>query len=307
MDERGEPRAPRPSSIIARPPQRRSPTTLESDDEAGSPVAEGEGGGGGSGASHHQQSANPASEGFGVSFDTASSAATAANANDDAEASSSEAISTDDDTEGNTTEPTSVGSPTASTSDSIPITPQAYGDETDIYAAQSEFYSEIPFEDTDGEGLAPPVPNSRRPARLRRPHNMGPSLEESTAELVAEIYTKRRDAVLSGRHLVTVPEAEQLAAMQIQIEFGEHARPGTFELQTILPAAYIQERGIEARCFAQQEPWKAASDSKVRKEYITSCRNSPTYGSINFVVKEKVKGQFRAGELFLIKFRSISL
>jgi hypothetical protein len=127
MDERGEPRAPRASSIIARP-QRRSPTALEGDDDASSPVATGVTGGGE--ASHRQQTAN---EGFDVSFDAASSPATTAN--EDADASSSEAISTDDDDEGNTTEPTSVGSATASTSDSIPITPQAFGDQTDIYAA----------------------------------------------------------------------------------------------------------------------------------------------------------------------------
>ena len=149
------------------------------------------------------------------------------------------------------------------------------------------------------KGPPPPLPvggtSSRRPGSIWRGiGDHGPSPDNSTIELVAKMYGKRRDAILGGKHLVTQAEAVLLGALQIQIEYGEHVKPGAFNLRSVLPIEYADEPNAVTGVFEEQQNWISTTDAEARKEYIRVCRRSPTYGAINFLVKERVKGKGKA-------------
>ena len=117
--------------------------------------------------------------------------------------------------------------------------------------------------------------------------------ELAAIEHVAQVYTKRRDAILNSKHLVTVDEAIVLAGLQTQIEYGEHIKPEQFDLRSVVPLDHLKSPDITKLIFEDQRNYIEFTDNECRKVYIRTCRRSPTYGTINFVVKEIIKGMWK--------------
>eukprot|EP00039_Didymoeca_costata_P022260 m.4143 g.4143 ORF g.4143 m.4143 type:complete len:877 (-) comp2905_c0_seq2:400-3030(-) len=118
--------------------------------------------------------------------------------------------------------------------------------------------------------------------------------DETESLKVLQTYTSRRDAILQGKHLVPLEEAVQLAALQIQIEFGSFVKQGMFDMREVLPEEYFQKKDVEKGVFQYHtKEIQQLTDNEARERYIALCKKSPTYGVIHFNVEEIIKGKMR--------------
>ncbi|XP_054725014.1 talin-1-like isoform X2 [Uloborus diversus] len=109
------------------------------------------------------------------------------------------------------------------------------------------------------------------------------------------LYVQARDAIINGTHPVTVDQAVQFAAIQCQIQFGDHVetkhKPGFLDLKEFLPKDYYKMKGIEKKVFAEHKKYSGNNELEAKVKYVSSARSLKTYGVTFFLVKEKMKGK----------------
>ncbi|KJE89680.1 hypothetical protein CAOG_009384 [Capsaspora owczarzaki ATCC 30864] len=109
------------------------------------------------------------------------------------------------------------------------------------------------------------------------------------------LYVQSRDAILNGTHPCTEEEACQFAAMQCQVQFGDHQpdkhKPGFFDIKGLLPPEYAKNKSVEKRIFQEHAKLHSMTELNAKYRYIQLCRSLKTYGVTFFLVKEKERGK----------------
>ena len=105
------------------------------------------------------------------------------------------------------------------------------------------------------------------------------------------LYVQSRDAIIDGTHPCTRDEGVQFAALQCQIQYGNHNeakhKPGFLTLEEFLPREYVKLKGIEKSIFADHRRLHNLSEINAKFRYIQLCRSLRTYGVTFFLVKVK--------------------
>ncbi|XP_076808289.1 talin-2-like isoform X3 [Clavelina lepadiformis] len=109
------------------------------------------------------------------------------------------------------------------------------------------------------------------------------------------LYVQSRDGIIKGQYPVSEKDAITFAALQCQIQLGQHDekkhKPGYIELKDFLPKEYAKTRGIEKKIFAEHKLLENMNEIESKVKYTKNCRDLKTYGVTFFLVKEKMKGR----------------
>ena len=101
-----------------------------------------------------------------------------------------------------------------------------------------------------------------------------------------------RDAIIDGTHPCTHEEAIQLAALQCQVQYGNHNeakhKAGLLNLDELLPREYIKIKRIGKLILAEHQKLHNVSEQNAKYRYIQLCRSLLTYGGTFFLVKVSV-------------------
>ena len=88
-------------------------------------------------------------------------------------------------------------------------------------------------------------------------------------------------------------EATQLAALQCQVQYGNHNevkhKAGFLNLDQFLPREYSKVKKIEKLIFAEHLKLHNLSEQYGKYRYIQLCRFLDTYGSTFFLVKVSIQ------------------
>ena len=102
-------------------------------------------------------------------------------------------------------------------------------------------------------------------------------------------HTQSRDAIIDSTHPCTREEAIQFAALQCQVQYGNHNeakhKPGFLDLNEFLPREYTKLKAIEKNIFADHRKLHNLSELNAKFRYIQLCRSLRTYGVTFFLVK----------------------
>jgi talin len=111
------------------------------------------------------------------------------------------------------------------------------------------------------------------------------------------LFVQSRDSIVNGMHPCTKDESVLFAALQCQVQFGNHDeakhKEGFLNLGEFLPKEYLKVNGIEKEIFREHRKLYNTTEINAKCRYITLCRALKTYGATFFLVKEKMKGRNR--------------
>jgi talin len=112
------------------------------------------------------------------------------------------------------------------------------------------------------------------------------------------LYEQAREAIIDGTHPVRQDDAVMFAALQIQVQFGDHReethKPGMLgDLKEFLPHHYMRVNKIEKKIFQEHKKLQGTSEVDTKVKYVKLARGLPTFGVHFFLVKEKMKGKNR--------------
>ena len=103
------------------------------------------------------------------------------------------------------------------------------------------------------------------------------------------LFLQSRDAIVDGTHPCTREEGVQFAALQCQVQYGNHNeakhKSGFLQLTEFLPREYTKIKGIEKNIFTEHRKLHNLSEINARFRYIQLCRSLRTYGVTFFLVK----------------------
>ena len=103
------------------------------------------------------------------------------------------------------------------------------------------------------------------------------------------LYAQLRNSIINGTHPCTHSESIHLAALQCQIQYGNHDRvkhkPGFLKLHDFLPHRFIKLKGIEKEIFVEHCKLYNLSEINAKFRYVQFCRSLKTYGATFFLVK----------------------
>jgi talin len=111
------------------------------------------------------------------------------------------------------------------------------------------------------------------------------------------LFVQCREAIVEGAHPVTKQEAIQLAALQLQVEFGNQKEGHVDKnfvksmLKQVLPQEYFKEKAIDTLISTEHRKLYELSVLNAKFRYIQLCRSLRTYGVSFFAVKEKTPGR----------------
>ncbi|CAB4054720.1 TLN [Lepeophtheirus salmonis] len=96
------------------------------------------------------------------------------------------------------------------------------------------------------------------------------------------LYEQAREGILDGTHPVTQNVAEEFAALQFQIQFGDYKesthKSGIIDLKEFLPQSYIRSRNIEKKIIEKHKKLMGLSEVDSKVEYVKLARGLKTFG-----------------------------
>lgn len=115
------------------------------------------------------------------------------------------------------------------------------------------------------------------------------------------VYIQSRDDVVAGKHPVTVDQAVAFAALQLQIEQGNHT-PGVSQvgnLRLICNQSHAGNKSIDPAIVAEWKKLVGMTEVNAKLRYIQAVRALPTYGITLFSVREHVPGSKKPLNIYL--------
>eukprot|EP01133_Synstelium_polycarpum_P004292 gene4292-5011_t len=109
------------------------------------------------------------------------------------------------------------------------------------------------------------------------------------------VYVQSRDAIISGSHPCSYDEAVQFAALQCQIQLGNHNttahKTGYLKIKEYMPPSFHKKKDAEKDIYKEFRKLVGMTDTNSKYRYVQLCRSLKTYGITFFQTKERVKGQ----------------
>eukprot|EP01088_Endostelium_zonatum_P017435 TRINITY_DN513_c0_g3_i3.p1 TRINITY_DN513_c0_g3~~TRINITY_DN513_c0_g3_i3.p1 ORF type:complete len:1705 (-),score=540.74 TRINITY_DN513_c0_g3_i3:2315-7429(-) len=108
------------------------------------------------------------------------------------------------------------------------------------------------------------------------------------------LYVQSTDAIVSGDHPTSRSEACDLAALQLQVLYGDynpqkHAKPGWFAIKDVCPPQHAKSKGVDKDIIKEYQKLINTTEINAKYKYIQLCRGLKTYGITFFEIKTKVK------------------
>ncbi|KAH6575177.1 hypothetical protein BASA50_007534 [Batrachochytrium salamandrivorans] len=117
------------------------------------------------------------------------------------------------------------------------------------------------------------------------------------------MYNQTHEMIVSGKHPCTATEAVQLAAIQLQIHFGNHEpdkhKPGFIKTKGLVPPEYHKNKDIEKKIYIEHSKLQGMTEVNAKFRYVQMCRSLKTYGTTYFVVKEPATKKKKAVTVLL--------
>ncbi|KAJ3396785.1 Talin-1 [Lobulomyces angularis] len=106
------------------------------------------------------------------------------------------------------------------------------------------------------------------------------------------LYNQAKDSILSGKHPCTSEEASQFAAIQCQIQFGNHEpdkhKIGFIKVKDYIPPEYQKNKEVEKKIYQEHRKLQGLSELNAKFRYVQLSRSLKTYGITFFLVKERI-------------------
>lgn len=104
------------------------------------------------------------------------------------------------------------------------------------------------------------------------------------------LYVQSRDAIVSGKLPCTQEEATHLAALQVQVQHGNHEpdrhKPGFINIIDYVPPEYQRDKKeMEKQIFLEHRRLQGMNELNGKFRYVQLCRSLKTYGVTFFLVK----------------------
>jgi talin len=104
------------------------------------------------------------------------------------------------------------------------------------------------------------------------------------------IYVQSRDSIVGGKLPCSQEEAVQLAALQVQVQHGNHEpdrhKPGFINIKDFVPPEYHKDKKeIEKELFQHHRRLQGMNELSAKFRYVQLCRSLKTYGVTFFLVK----------------------
>ncbi|KAJ3281672.1 Talin-1 [Borealophlyctis nickersoniae] len=104
------------------------------------------------------------------------------------------------------------------------------------------------------------------------------------------LYNQAKEMIVSGRHPCTAEEASQFAAIQMQVQHGNHEpdkhKSGFVNLKEFLPPEYRKNKDVEKRIYVDHGKLQGLTELNAKFRYVQLSRSLKTYGITFFSVKE---------------------
>ncbi|KAJ3049223.1 Talin-1 [Rhizophlyctis rosea] len=104
------------------------------------------------------------------------------------------------------------------------------------------------------------------------------------------MYNQAKEMIVSGKHPCTAEEGSQFAAIQMQIQYGNHEpdkhKMGFLSLQNFLPPEYRKTRDVEKRIYMEHSKLQGLTELNGKFRYVQLSRSLKTYGITFFLVHE---------------------
>ncbi|KAJ3037472.1 Talin-1, partial [Rhizophlyctis rosea] len=104
------------------------------------------------------------------------------------------------------------------------------------------------------------------------------------------MFNQAKEMIVSGKHPCTAEEASQFAAIQMQIQYGNHEpdkhKMGFLEVKNFVPPEYRKTREVEKRIYAEHAKLQGLTELNGKFRYVQLSRSLKTYGITFFLVHE---------------------
>lgn len=106
------------------------------------------------------------------------------------------------------------------------------------------------------------------------------------------VYVQSRDSIVTGKTPCTLQEAIQLAAIQVQVQHGNHEpakhKTGFLDLKQFMPAEYLKDKkAAEKQIFAEHKKLYGMNELNAKYRYTQTCIGLRSYGVTFYAVKER--------------------
>lgn len=107
------------------------------------------------------------------------------------------------------------------------------------------------------------------------------------------LYNQAKEAILLGKNPCTQEEAAQFAAIQLQIQSGNHEpdkhKVGTLKIKEFIPPEYIKKKDMEKKIYHEHKKLQGLNELNAKLRYVQISRSLKSYGITFFLVKERAK------------------
>eukprot|EP00003_Mantamonas_plastica_P030488 TRINITY_DN759_c0_g1_i5.p1 TRINITY_DN759_c0_g1~~TRINITY_DN759_c0_g1_i5.p1 ORF type:complete len:1776 (+),score=713.18 TRINITY_DN759_c0_g1_i5:304-5631(+) len=107
-------------------------------------------------------------------------------------------------------------------------------------------------------------------------------------------YSQAVLQILADEHPTTLEEAINFAALQMQIQFGNHNpqvhKSGFIKVKEFVPKQWQKAKNVEKKIYAEHRKLVGLSELNAKFRYLQQMRALKTFGVTQFMVKEPVKG-----------------
>lgn len=107
------------------------------------------------------------------------------------------------------------------------------------------------------------------------------------------LFNQAKENILLGKNPCTVEEAAQFAAIQCQVQYGNHEpdkhKAGFLKLVDFVPPEYRKKKDMDKKIFHEHKKLQGLSDLNAKFRYVQLSRSLKTYGITFFLVKERAK------------------
>eukprot|EP01129_Flabellula_baltica_P013584 TRINITY_DN6336_c0_g1_i1.p1 TRINITY_DN6336_c0_g1~~TRINITY_DN6336_c0_g1_i1.p1 ORF type:complete len:2441 (-),score=740.57 TRINITY_DN6336_c0_g1_i1:26-7348(-) len=127
------------------------------------------------------------------------------------------------------------------------------------------------------------------------------------------IYVQSNEDILTSKYPTTKEEAVQLAALQVQIQHGNHNpsrhKSKFLKLSEYLPAQYAKNKSLEGEIYSEHRKLVGLNEVNAKFRYIQLVRGLSTYGITFFQCKErgKKKGKLQTVLIGIAKDRILRM
>ncbi|KAI8824903.1 uncharacterized protein EV422DRAFT_576151 [Fimicolochytrium jonesii] len=105
------------------------------------------------------------------------------------------------------------------------------------------------------------------------------------------MFNQAKEMIISGKHPCTAEEACQFAAIQMQVQYGNHEpdkhKAGFIKVKEYIPPEYQKDKNLEKRIYTEHSKLQGLTELNAKFRYVQLSRSLKTYGITFFYVEDE--------------------